>query len=69
MALGEYLEGEDPFDLVSQTTAQTAAVKKETQDAALMNARLAQWIAEMPSQYYWVHKRFKTRPQGQASVY
>jgi KDO2-lipid IV(A) lauroyltransferase len=23
----------------------------------------------MPTQYYWVHKRFKTRPEGQPSVY
>jgi len=39
------------------------------QDTALMNARLAEWIAAMPSQYYWVHKRFKTRPEGQPSLY
>ncbi len=39
------------------------------QDTLLMNARLAQWVATMPSQYYWVHKRFKTRPEGQPSVY
>jgi KDO2-lipid IV(A) lauroyltransferase len=23
----------------------------------------------MPEQYYWVHKRFKTRPPGEPSVY
>jgi KDO2-lipid IV(A) lauroyltransferase len=40
-----------------------------TQDAERMNARLANWIATMPSQYYWVHKRFKTRPEGQSSFY
>lgn len=38
-------------------------------DAALMNQRLQGYIASMPSQYYWVHKRFKTRPEGDASVY
>jgi KDO2-lipid IV(A) lauroyltransferase len=38
-------------------------------DTATMNARLQTWIDGMPSQYYWVHKRFKTRPQGQADVY
>ncbi|MDO8278060.1 MAG: lipid A biosynthesis acyltransferase, partial [Burkholderiaceae bacterium] len=38
-------------------------------DTALMNARLQGYIDTMPEQYYWVHKRFKTRPEGEASVY
>jgi KDO2-lipid IV(A) lauroyltransferase len=38
-------------------------------DTALMNERLAGWIDTMPSQYYWVHRRFKTRPPGEAAVY
>ncbi len=38
-------------------------------DTALMNERLARWIDTMPSQYYWVHRRFKTRPEGEESVY
>jgi Kdo2-lipid IVA lauroyltransferase/acyltransferase len=38
-------------------------------DTALMNERLQGWIDEMPDQYYWVHKRFKTRPPGEPPVY
>ena len=38
-------------------------------DTALMNERLQGYIDAMPSQYYWVHKRFKTRPEGEPSVY
>lgn len=38
-------------------------------DTALMNERLQGYIDEMPSQYYWVHKRFKTRPPGEPPVY
>lgn len=38
-------------------------------DTALMNRRLEDWIRAMPSQYYWVHRRFKTRPPGEAPVY
>lgn len=38
-------------------------------DTALMNQRLANWIRTMPAQYFWVHKRFKTRPPGEADVY
>ena len=38
-------------------------------DTALMNRRLQDFIDTMPAQYYWVHKRFKTRPPGEPSVY
>ena len=38
-------------------------------DTALMNARLQDYIATMPAQYYWVHKRFKTRPEGETPLY
>lgn len=40
-----------------------------TADTALMNRRLETYIDEMPDQYYWVHKRFKSRPPGEAPVY
>ncbi len=38
-------------------------------DTVLMNRRLQDYIATMPAQYFWVHKRFKTRPPGQPEVY
>ncbi|HWI82716.1 lipid A biosynthesis acyltransferase [Ramlibacter sp.] len=38
-------------------------------DTALMNQRLQGYIDPMPDQYYWVHKRFKTRPAGEPPVY
>ena len=38
-------------------------------DTALMNRRLQDYIDEIPSQYYWVHKRFKSRPPGEPGVY
>ena len=40
-----------------------------TADTALMNERLQGYIDTMPEQYYWVHKRFKTRPEGLPHVY
>ena len=40
-----------------------------TSDTALMNQRLQGYIDTMPDQYYWVHKRFKTRPDGMPPVY
>ncbi|MBI2769532.1 MAG: lipid A biosynthesis acyltransferase [Burkholderiales bacterium] len=38
-------------------------------DTALMNRRLQEYIDAMPEQYYWVHKRFKSRPEGEPGVY
>jgi Kdo2-lipid IVA lauroyltransferase/acyltransferase len=38
-------------------------------DTARMNAHLQTYINSMPAQYYWVHKRFKTRPGGEDSLY
>lgn len=38
-------------------------------DARRMNAFLEEQIPLMPEQYYWVHKRFKTRPPGMPSLY
>lgn len=40
-----------------------------TADTALMNLRLQSYIDSMPTQYYWVHKRFKDRPNGEAPPY
>ena len=40
-----------------------------TADTALMNERLQGYIDNMPEQYYWVHKRFKSRPDGLPPVY
>ena len=37
--------------------------------ARRMNAFIEERVAEMPEQYLWTHKRFKTRPPGQARFY
>jgi KDO2-lipid IV(A) lauroyltransferase len=38
-------------------------------DTALANERLERWILTMPAQYYWVHRRFKSRPPGEPAAY
>ena len=40
-----------------------------TEDTAFMNQQLEGYINAQPAQYYWVHKRFKTRPDGMPEVY
>ena len=38
-------------------------------DTRRMNAYLETEIMKSPEQYYWLHKRFKTRPRGEQKVY
>ena len=38
-------------------------------DAQRMNAFIEERVREMPEQYYWLHKRFKTRPAGEPRLY
>lgn len=38
-------------------------------DTAYMNAWIESAVRTMPEQYYWVHRRFKTRPEGVPSPY
>jgi KDO2-lipid IV(A) lauroyltransferase len=39
------------------------------EDTRRMNAFIEERVLETPEQYYWVHKRFKTRPEGEARFY
>lgn len=38
-------------------------------DARRMNAFIEDRVREMPEQYFWLHKRFKTRPEGEEKFY
>jgi Kdo2-lipid IVA lauroyltransferase/acyltransferase len=38
-------------------------------DSARVNAAIEAMVREAPSQYLWIHKRFKRRPHGHGAVY
>lgn len=38
-------------------------------DTRRMNAFIETEVLKRPAQYYWVHKRFKTRPEGETGFY
>lgn len=38
-------------------------------DVQRMNHELERMVSQQPDQYFWVHKRFKTRPPGEPSFY
>ncbi len=39
------------------------------ESARRMNAFIEERVREAPAEYFWTHKRFKTRPAGEASPY
>ena len=43
--------------------------RDETADALRINQWVEQAIVQQPEQYMWVHRRFKTRPEGEARPY
>jgi KDO2-lipid IV(A) lauroyltransferase len=38
-------------------------------DARRMNREIEKWVREMPEQYLWSYRRFKTRPNNEPSLY
>lgn len=41
----------------------------EIEAAAAMNHAIEQLLIGYEDQYYWVHRRFKTRPEGESDIY
>ncbi|MFV2060368.1 MAG: LpxL/LpxP family Kdo(2)-lipid IV(A) lauroyl/palmitoleoyl acyltransferase [Gammaproteobacteria bacterium] len=41
----------------------------DVQDATQLNQLIADAIKKAPEQYFWAHRRFKTRPPGEPDVY
>ena len=41
----------------------------DTADARRLMSFVEERVLEMPEQYFWLHKRFKTRPEGEARFY
>lgn len=41
----------------------------DLRDATRTNALLEQQVRTMPEQYLWIHRRFKTRPEGAPDLY
>lgn len=38
-------------------------------DTIRIQKEIEGWILKFPDQYFWMHRRFKTRPEGEASLY
>jgi len=57
------------YEILLYPPLENFPVGDEVQDAARMNEAIEQGVREMPEQYMWTFKLFKTRPDGATSPY
>jgi|TARA_B110000116_G_scaffold250113_1_gene244259 KDO2-lipid IV(A) lauroyltransferase len=57
------------YDITFDTPLDNFPGDNPVADATRMNQVIESAIRAMPSQYFWVHKRFKTRPPGEDDFY
>lgn len=63
------LPGEEGYALRLGAPLQDFPGPDVVDDTARVNACIEQMVREAPTQYLWVHKRFKSRPPGLPPVY
>ncbi|GAA3886679.1 Kdo(2)-lipid IV(A) acyltransferase [Gibbsiella dentisursi] len=57
------------YELIVQPPLQQFPLNDETQAAAYMNRVVEEQVLLAADQYMWLHRRFKTRPEGEPSLY
>ncbi|MBK5143013.1 LpxL/LpxP family Kdo(2)-lipid IV(A) lauroyl/palmitoleoyl acyltransferasee [Budviciaceae bacterium BWR-B9] len=57
------------YTLIVQPPLEGFPTDDEVAAATFMNQAIEQQILLAPEQYMWLHRRFKTRPSGEASLY
>ncbi|MBX9810005.1 MAG: lipid A biosynthesis acyltransferase, partial [Burkholderiales bacterium] len=61
-AVTRQLPGSDGYELRFYPAWENFPSEDAEADARRMNAFIEERVREMPEQYFWLHKRFKTRP-------
>ncbi|WIV87213.1 Kdo(2)-lipid IV(A) acyltransferase [Proteus appendicitidis] len=57
------------YELIISPPVADFPIDNEENTAKAMNKVVEQEILRAPDQYMWLHRRFKTRPEGDASLY
>lgn len=57
------------YEIILKAGWKNFPTKDPVADARRMNEEIELAVREMPEQYFWVHKRFKTRPAGEPDFY
>jgi KDO2-lipid IV(A) lauroyltransferase len=68
-AVTRQLPGADGYVLTFYPAWENFPTGDVEADTRRMNAFIEARVLEMPEQYYWLHKRFKTRPPGEPRFY
>lgn len=67
--LARRLENGAGYEMIILPEADDVSLESEVATAEYMNKVVEQCVLMAPSQYMWLHRRFKTRPPGQPSLY
>jgi len=57
------------YELIFQPPLENFPSGDDTADTARMNKIIEAAVRTMPEQYFWSHRRFKTRPEGEGPFY
>lgn len=57
------------YEVVFQPPLENFPTDDAAADTARMNAAIERAVRVHPEQYFWLHKRFKTRPEGEPRFY
>lgn len=57
------------YEVIFKPALDNFPTADDTTNALRMNQEIEKGVLEMPEQYFWVHKRFKTRPEGEEGFY
>ena len=63
------LPGNRGYKLIVQKPLENFPGKDQLADAARVNAIIEAQVRDNPADYLWIHRRFKTRPAGEPSIY
>lgn len=63
------LPGNAGYEVRVHPPLQDFPVGDDVADATRINTLVESFIRPCPGQYMWLHRRFKTRPEGEASLY
>ena len=67
--IARQLEPEQGYEVIFQQPLTDFPSQDVDADAAKMNAVIEAEVRTMPEQYFWIHRRFKTRPPGAPLLY